>query len=206
MVRDENVASRVLIDPERSRMTEEPSDPRAADLRLVRRCLGGDALAWRALYDAHFRQVERLLFALGIADSDADDLCQEIFLLVHRHLDGFRGDSRLGTWIHRLATREAIRFARRGRLRRKLGALLRREGPPPLPPDWAESAAGRRHFLRQLLDRLPPERRLALVLFEIEGLPVGQIAQLLGCSENTVWTRIHRARTALEGWSKEGAA
>jgi RNA polymerase sigma-70 factor (ECF subfamily) len=173
---------------------------------LVRRCLGRDPLAWRALYDRHFGKVSRLVHALGIADAEADDLCQEIFLIIYRHLRSFRGEARLGTWIHRLATREAFRHARRGRTRRALVQLLARERPPALPRDWAENEAARRQYLGQLLGRLPPERRLALVLFEIDGRSVDEIADICGCAVNTVWTRIHRARVQLEQIAREGQA
>jgi len=184
-----------------------PDDhPVAAERQLVQRCLRQDALAWRALYDKHFGKVARLCAALGIADSECDDLCQEIFLIVYRHLRTFRGEARLGTWIHRLATREAFRHARRGRMRRALVALLAREQPPPLPRDWAENEAARRQYLSQLLHRLPPERRLALVLFEIDGRTVEEIAEICGCAVNTVWTRIHRARVQLEKIAQEGHA
>jgi len=166
----------------------------AADRELVRRCLARDAAAWRALYEAHQARVARLVGALGIVDGEAADLCQEIFLIVYRHLRGFRGEARLSTWIHRLATREAIRHARRGRARRALVRLLAREAPPRPPRDLVESAAARRQYLQQMLSRLPPDRRLALVLFEIEGRPVEEIAELCDCAVNTVWTRIHRGR------------
>jgi RNA polymerase sigma-70 factor (ECF subfamily) len=168
----------------------------ATERELVGRCLAQDALAWRTLYDRHFGKVARLVHALGIADSEADDLCQEIFLIVYRHLRSFRGEARLGTWIHRLATREAIRYAkRRSRAER-----------PALPRDWAENEAARRQYLAQLLAQLPPERRLALVLFEIEGRSVDEIAEACGCAVNTVWTRIHRARLQLEKLAREGQA
>lgn len=176
----------------------------AAEQQLVRRCLGGDAPAWRELYDRHFGKVYRLVRALGLADVEADDLCQEIFLIVYRHLGSFRGEARLSTWIHRLATREAIRHAKRRRMKRALLDLFRRAEAPALPRDWSENQAARRQFLNQLLERLPPERRLALVLFEIEGRPVEEIAETCGCAVNTVWTRIHRARAQLEQIAKEG--
>ena len=183
-----------------------PSDDLSAteEQALVRRCLERDAVAWRALYDRHFGKVARLVHALGIVDSDADDLLQEIFILVYRHLGTFRGEARLSTWIHRLATREAIRQAKRRRLRRALVDLWRRALIPPLPRDWAENGVARRQYMNQLLGRLPPERRLALVLFEIEGRPVHEIAELCGCAINTIWTRIHRARTQLEAMAREG--
>ena len=176
------------------------------ELELVRRCLDRDAAAWRTLYDRHFARVARLVRALGVVDGEADEICQEVFLIVYRHLRSFRGEARLATWIHRLATREAIRHAKRRRVKRALLDLLKRTEQPALPRDWAENEAARRQYLNQLLGRLPPERRLALVLFEIEGRPVEEIAETCGCAVNTVWTRIHRARNQLELMAKEGQA
>jgi RNA polymerase sigma-70 factor (ECF subfamily) len=154
------------------------------------------------LYQRHFHEVARLVAALGITDADAADVCQEIFLLIHRHLRAWRGEARLSTWMHTIASREAIRFARARRLRRRMIELVTRERAP-MPADWADSAAGRRQFLRRALERLAPERRLALVLYEIEGLPVAEIARLCACAENTVWTRLHRARADIERWAVE---
>ncbi|HEY2903284.1 MAG TPA: RNA polymerase sigma factor, partial [Polyangia bacterium] len=115
----------------------------------------------------------------------------------------FRGESRLSTWIHRLATRHALRFAKRRRLRRAVMDMLVRAAPPRLPHDWSENAAARRQYLTQLLGKLPPERRLALVLSEIEGRSAEEIAAQCGCSVATVWTRVHRARVQLEALAKE---
>jgi RNA polymerase sigma-70 factor (ECF subfamily) len=171
---------------------------------LVQQCVAGDQGAWRALYDRHYRDVDRLVAALGISDAEGDDLCQEIFLLIYRCLPSFRGEAQLGSWIYRLATREAIRFAKRRRLRHQLAQLFFRERKPILPPDWAETEAGRRHYLQQILSRLSPERRLVLVLSEIEGLPVSEIARIADCAENTVWTRLHRARRDLAKMSEGG--
>jgi RNA polymerase sigma-70 factor (ECF subfamily) len=179
------------------------SGPEVREREMVRRCVEGDTTAWRALYDRHFPDVERLVASLGIVDAEADDICQEIFVIIYKNLARFRGEARLSTWIYRLATREAIRFARRRRLMRGLADLFARDTRDTPAADWSESQAGRRHYLRQLLDRLPPERRLALVLYEIEGVPVSEIARISDCAENTVWTRLHRARTELEKIARE---
>jgi RNA polymerase sigma-70 factor (ECF subfamily) len=187
-----------------SALMRSPTADAASNEELAARCLAGDEPAWHALYDRLFPHVERLVHAIGIRDADADDLCQEIFVLVHRGLGRFRGDARLSTWVYRIATREAIRFARGRRRRRSILELFARERRTGLPVDWSESDAGRRHYLRQLLDRLSPERRLVLVLFEIEGMPAPEIAQIAGCAEKTVWTRLHRARLALEEMAREG--
>lgn len=185
--------------------TLTPADDaeRRAEQALVRRCVDGDGLAWRTLFDRHYPKVERLVRALGIADAEAEDLAQEILLIVYKNLAKFRGESRLGTWIARLAAREAIRSAKRRRLRRSFLEIFAREKTAPAPTDFAENEASRRLYLQQLLGRLSPDRRFALVLFEIEGLGVAEIAELAGCKENTVWTRIHRARVDLEKMVEE---
>jgi RNA polymerase sigma-70 factor (ECF subfamily) len=183
---------------QRTRAGSPPSEIDGDDTDLVQRCAARDPAAWKELYDRAFPQVERLVAAIGVRDAEADDLYQEIFVIIHRHLGRFRGEARLSTWIARIAVREAIRFARRGRMRRRLAELFRRDRRALLPADWSESAASRRAYLRELLARLAPERRLALVLYEIDGLPVAEVARLTGCAENTVWTRLHRARADLE--------
>jgi RNA polymerase sigma-70 factor (ECF subfamily) len=184
-----------------------PVSPDApTDEQLAAACLAGEDAAWQTLYERHFPAVERVVHAVGVRDDDADDLCQEIFMLVHKDLRGWKGQARLSTWLYRVATREAIRFARRRRRRRLLLDLFARERRAAPPPDWSESEGGRRQYLRQLLDRLPPERRLVLVLFEIEGIPAPEIARITQCAEKTVWTRLHRARTALEQIAREGNA
>jgi RNA polymerase sigma-70 factor, ECF subfamily len=189
--------------PEKTPVDLKGPGAEAREREMVTRCVAGDMSAWRALYDRHFPDVERLVASLGIMDAEADDICQEIFVIIYRNLARFRGEARLSTWIYRLATREAIRFARRRRLLRGLAEVFAREKRPAAPADWSDSEPGRRHYLRQLLDRLAPERRLALVLYEIEGVPVSEIARISDCAENTVWTRLHRARTELEKIAKE---
>lgn len=178
---------------------------KSAERALVRLCVDGDANAWRALYDRHFPKVERLVSAIGVSGTEADDLCQEIFLLIHRYLPRFRGEAQLATWIHRLATREAVRFAKRRRLRRQLAELFARERGTRARAGGGPEAADQRAFLVELLDRLPPERRLALVLHEIEGVDAAEIARISRCAEATIWTRLHRARRDLERMARERA-
>jgi RNA polymerase sigma-70 factor, ECF subfamily len=191
------------IIPRQTPVPSNAADAALADRELVARCLARDPLAWRALYDGHHLRVARLVSALGIVDGEADDICQEIFIIIYRHLGTFRGEARLTTWVHKLATRHALRYAKRRRLRRALVDMLARAQPPRLPQDWGENAAARRQYLNQLLSRLPPERRLALVLLEVEGRSAEEIAEQCGCSPGTVWTRVHRARNQLEQIARE---
>jgi RNA polymerase sigma-70 factor (ECF subfamily) len=167
-----------------------------SDADLVARCQRGDHAAWRTLHDRHAPTVYRFLSALGVPPEEREDACQDVFIAVYRSLDGFRGAARLSTWIYRIAARGAGRSMQKRRMRAVLGSLLLRE-PPPLPePDPSERSA-RLQMLDEMLNRLSPKKRLVLVLFEIEELPVEEIAKVAGCPENTVWSRLHHARSEL---------
>ena len=155
------------------------------------------------LYDRHAPQVYRFLSALGVVADDREDALQEVFVAVFRSLGSFRGEAQLSTWIYRIASRHAGRLGRRRRVRDVLSTLLLREPPPPPPPDPAERAA-EIHFVDRLLGRLSPKKRAVLVLFEIEGLPVDEIARIVDCPENTVWSRLHHALSEMVRLAKRG--
>jgi RNA polymerase sigma-70 factor (ECF subfamily) len=167
-----------------------------SDGDLVARCRGGDRSAWRLLYERHAPTVHRFICALGVPDSEREDACQEVFMAIYRSLGRFRGDARLSTWIYRIAARGANRLVQRRRLHVLVSTLLLREPLPEPEPDPSEKTA-RVHLLDDLLKRLPPKKRTVLVLFEIEGLPIDEIAKIVGCPENTVWSRLHHARAEL---------
>src|SRR5215207_4534054 len=103
------------------------SEPALADEDWLRRCRAGDLAAWRQLYDRHFQRVYRLVLRLGVPDRDAADVCQEVFLRVHRGLGRFRGQAQVATWMYRIAVNEARRWARLRGIRQALLALYGRE-------------------------------------------------------------------------------
>jgi RNA polymerase sigma-70 factor (ECF subfamily) len=175
------------------------------DTELVARCRRGDHAAWRMLHDRHAPTVYRFLSALGVPSEEREDACQDVFVAVYRSLDRFRGAARLSTWIYRIAARGAGRAMRRRRMHGLLATLLLREPAPPPDPDPSERTA-RLATLDGLLNRLSPKKRLVLVLFEIEELPVDEIAKIAGCPENTVWSRLHHARTELTTMARKTAA
>jgi RNA polymerase sigma-70 factor, ECF subfamily len=179
--------------------------PQVADEELVKRCRHGDRSAWRMLYDRHAPQVYRFLSALGVSPDEREDALQEVFVAVFRSLASFRGEAQLSTWIYRIASRHAGRLGRRRKVRDVLATLLLREPPPPASPDPAERAA-EIHFVDRLLGKLSPKKRAVLVLFEIEGLPVDEIARIVDCPENTVWSRLHHARSEMVRMAKRGQA
>jgi RNA polymerase sigma-70 factor (ECF subfamily) len=148
------------------------------------------------LYDRHSPSVHRFISALGIPLEEREDAAQDVFVAVYRSLARFRGEAQLSTWIYRIAARHAVRLGRRRRVREFLSALALREPPPPPAADPSERAT-HLHLLDRMLKKLNPKKRSVFVLFEIEGLRVDEIARVVGCPENTVWSRLHHARAEM---------
>jgi RNA polymerase sigma-70 factor, ECF subfamily len=169
----------------------EPGVRAAADPRAAR--------DFDAVYDAHFDEVVRWLRALGGAESELDDLAQEVFVVVQRQLERFDGRN-LRAWLYRIAAHTVSDWRRRAwfrhlwRRRETVGEGLASAAPGPAEA-LETREAGR--TLARLLDRLSRRRRSVFVLFEIEGLSGEEIAELEGISVATVWTRLYHARRDL---------
>ena len=166
-----------------------------ADAELVRSCRSGDVAAWRTLYDRYAPLVHRFASALGVPVEEREDAAQDIFIAVFRSLRHFRGEAQLSTWIYRIAARHAIRLGRRRRTRETMRLTMLNEKPTVLvdPSERSTQIA----TLDRMLAKLPPKKRTVLVLFEIEGLSAKEISDVVGCPENTVWSRLHHARSEM---------
>jgi RNA polymerase sigma-70 factor, ECF subfamily len=184
-----------LKTPGLNRVSTTASTSRTSDAELVARCCTGDRGAWRSLYERHASLVYRFLSALGVRDPEREDACQDVFLAVYRSLPSFRGESQLSTWIYRITARTTGKLIQKRRLRTALAAMMLSE--PPTPISDPSEQTSRSLMLDGMLDRLHPKKRLVLVLFELEGVPVEEIARIAGCPTNTVWSRLHHARLDL---------
>jgi len=175
--------------------TPLPTTPSLADAELVRSCRSGDVAAWRILYDRYAPLVHRFASALGVPVEEREDAAQDIFIAVFRSLRHFRGEAQLSTWIYRIAARHAIRLGRRRRTRETMRLMMLKEKPTVLvdPSERSTQVA----TLDRMLAKLPPKKRTVLVLFEIEGLSAKEISDVVGCPENTVWSRLHHARSEM---------
>jgi RNA polymerase sigma-70 factor (ECF subfamily) len=167
--------------------------PRVPDAELVERCQTGDTAAWRALHERYAPAIHRFIAALGIPPEEREDAEQDVFVAVYRNLARFRGEAQLSTWIYRIAVRHAIRLGRQRRLKGLLSSEPVTESHSEPASDPAERVSDLR-LLDRMLRKLSAKKRTVFVLFEIEGMPVPQIARVLGCPENTVWSRLHQAR------------
>lgn len=162
--------------------------------RLIGDCADGDAAAWRELHRKYYPVASAFLRKLGVRDRDLEDAAQEVFLQVHKYLPRFRGEAELSTWLYRLCITQARHVRRRARVTETLLQILSLTPGDALvsSPSFSENAAKKR--IEDALSALSETERSVFVLYEMEGIPGKQIAEILKCPEATVWRRLHYAR------------
>ena len=157
----------------------------------------------RSVFDEHARYVIRTLRHLGVQEADVDDVAQEVFVTVHRKLPEFEGRSKLRTWLYAICLRVASDHRRR--------AYMVREKVTDSPPvdggerrgDEPDTSLESRAFVLQLLEGLDDDKRTVLVLYEIEGLTMREVADVIGCPLQTAYSRLHAARDLLRiAWER----
>lgn len=165
---------------------------------LVAACLAGDPQAQRALFRREFARVNATIYRILGPTREVDDLVQETFIAVFRGLAKFRGESRLATWIDRIAVRVALDHVRtRGRVPVPLGVIDSDVADHSIPDAQAHARDGLRR-LYNALAQLSPEQRIAFSLYAIDGRSIAEVAKLVGTSQVTAKLRIWRARRELE--------
>jgi RNA polymerase sigma-70 factor, ECF subfamily len=140
----------------------------------------------------------RCLRRLGVSAADADDVCQEVFLVVHRRLSEYDGRATMRGWIYGICVRKASDHRRLSHKRHEspTDAVPEQIGEAPQPRDLERKRAI--EALDAALNELDEDKRATFVLFEIEGLPMQEIATVLGCPLQTAYSRLHAARKSIE--------
>lgn len=147
--------------------------------------------------------VFRALRRLGVAESDVDDVCQEVFVVVMRKLGEFEGRSQLRTWIYGICVRTASDYRKRAPRRREVITDEPPEGVVSHGPLDHATASQARDILDRILSRLDDDKRAVFVLYEIEELPMNEVAQALECPLQTAYSRLHAARKRVEELARE---
>jgi RNA polymerase sigma-70 factor (ECF subfamily) len=146
------------------------------------------------LYAEHFGFVWRCLRALGVATSALDDAAQEVFLVVHRRMPEFRGDSALRTWLYAIV-RNVASNQRRGQRRHEGMPLLDTEHPSVAPGPQEElqdrEAAA---FVQSFMASVSEKKRDVFVLALLEGMSIPDVAETLSVPLNTTYTRLRDVR------------
>jgi RNA polymerase sigma-70 factor (ECF subfamily) len=164
---------------------------------LLDRCRRGEPGAFEELVERTQRQVFTLAYRLTGDRHEAEDVAQEAYLRVFRSMGGFREDARFETWLYRIVTNAAMTQLRR---KGRFGLLMteERERQAPEPEVRPVDEVIEQDELRRALAELPPETRAIVVLKDVYGLSVQEIAQEAGLTEGAVKLRLHRARKRLK--------
>jgi RNA polymerase sigma-70 factor (ECF subfamily) len=185
---------------------DRPAAAAESDVQLALSAAAGNAMAFETIVRRHNRLLFRTARGVVADDAEAQDVVQETYLRAFTHLQGYRGDSSLGTWLARIAINVALTS-----LRRK-GRLVQLEESDdaaepehamhtPTPDSDGPAGMAERHELRDLLqaciEELPVIYRSVFILRAVEEVSVEETASCLGVSPDVVKTRFLRARAML---------
>lgn len=167
---------------------------------LLDRLRRGDHDAFEELVRTYQHRVFAVAARMLTSRAEAEEVAQEVFLRVHRAVGEFRGDARLSTWLYAITSRLCLnRLATAERRRPRAGE----EALAVVASGEADAAARLERLeleqaLHQAIDALPEDRRIVVVLRDLEGLSYEEISEVLDLEPGTVRSRLHRARTDLK--------
>jgi RNA polymerase sigma-70 factor (ECF subfamily) len=169
------------------------------DYGRARRVARGDMEALDEIYRLHHRRVNSLCMSMTMNAAEAEDLTQEVFILVLRKAGGYRGEASFTTWLHRMTVNHVLMHFRGKKVRKEGHAEDEQDDarradrvPAACPPPLID-----RITLDRALAQLPPGRRAAFVLHDIEGHRHEEVARILGYSTGTSKSQLSKARTQL---------
>jgi RNA polymerase sigma-70 factor (ECF subfamily) len=171
------------------------------DLDLAQRCRDGDPAAFEAVYRAHAARLFGLVSRMLASAPEAEDVLQDVFINAHRKIGGYRGESSLGTWLYRLAVNHCLDHlrSRAARTARSTESLDVQDGFEPAAVEPRVPTAVSRIDLERAIAQLPEGCRMAFVLHDVEGLDHKEVAKVLGITEGTSKSQVHKARMRLRG-------
>lgn len=168
-------------------------DGEVDDRRLIAAHLSGDPDAFSTVVRRHADRLWAVALRTTGDPEEAADAVQDALVSALRYADHYRGDAAVSTWLHRIVVNAA------------LDRMRRRNARPSVPLGERDLASGTddhaatlaRLDVHSALARLPEPQRIALVLVDLEDMPVAEVAEMLGIAEGTVKSRCSRARVAL---------
>ena len=172
---------------------------RAPDFALAQRAAAGDMQAFEELFRQHRRLVYGLCLRMTQDVAEAEDVTQEVFVLLFRKIGGFRGEANFTTWLHRLTVNQVLMRFRKKKSRREDALedenLQPHESVRPVSPKASQMID--RITLEGAIAKLPPGYRAAFILHDVEGYEHEEVARILGCAVGTSKSQLHKARTKL---------
>lgn len=189
-----------------------PESDDKSELRFIERLRAHDERAFNELVEAYQSRVFRLVFRMVGRRDEAEDMAQEVFVQVFKAVGQFRGDSKLSTWIYRIAVnlcKNRVKYLSRRRTeaqdelepvaeRAALNAAKGVTASDVARPDHLAEGHQVERIVQACIAELEPDFREVLILRDVEELSYEEIVEVTGLAEGTVKSRIHRARGMLK--------
>jgi len=169
---------------------------------------------FKKIYDEYYQRIVQYLTRI-VGLNDAEDIAQDVFDKINSGLGGFQGKSKLSTWIYRIATNTMIDRLRSAAYKHAtVNSAIEDAADPKAQSVWGDQklpatdqVVTRKEMsecVNEFIDNLPPDYKTVIVLSELEGLAIKEIAEILGISVNNAKIRLHRARAKLKAALNEG--
>jgi RNA polymerase sigma-70 factor (ECF subfamily) len=154
---------------------------------------------FKKVYHDHFNFVYRLVARMaGPSNPDIEDIVQDVFSVAYRKIDKFDGTSKPTTWLYGICWRVVSQYWRKKKVESLFTNRKKKqkdhEESNSLTPEEALSQQQTSNMVYEVLNKLNFKKRQVLILYEIEEYSGAEIAEMVGCKEATVWTRLHKAR------------
>jgi RNA polymerase sigma-70 factor (ECF subfamily) len=186
----------------------EIEKPSPTDHELAQKAGAGDLVAFEELYRRHYRRVYSLCLRMTANPEEAEDLTQETFIQLHKKIGSFRGDSAFTTWLHRMTVNQVLMHFRRRKSRPEYTTT---DGESPVQIVQGTQNQNKmpvvdKIILENAITKLAPGYRAVFVLHDVEGHEHREIADMLGISEGTSKSQLHKARLKLRDLIRQQAA
>lgn len=158
------------------------------------------------IFAEHAPFVLRSLRRLGVRPADVEDATQDVFVVVHRNLARYDVTSSLRGWLFGITTRVASDYRRRAHVRREQMTDVLPDGSAPAEQAERLERAEARALLDRALDRLDDRHRAVFILYELEGLAMPDVAELVQCPLQTAYSRLHAARDKVKAFVEAALA
>lgn len=171
------------------------------DTELISRIISGDLYAFRLLVRQHERLVSAMVGRIVQETTEAEDVCQNVFIRIHQKLHTFRGQSKLSTWIARIAYSTAINHVKSTAGRKALSEDLFEAESYFVADEDPEAALIKKDtaaYVQRMIAKLPRAYRTVLTLYHISELSCREIEEITGMPEGTVKNYLFRARKLLK--------
>jgi RNA polymerase sigma-70 factor (ECF subfamily) len=175
----------------------KPSSGTMNDKEQISRIKSGNLEDFQGLVDIYQNRVINICYGFLKNKEDAEDIAQEVFMEVYKSISAFREEAKLSTWIYRISVRKSLDFIRKRNRKKRLlptqKTWQRQNGPEKRLLDNE-----RAQILKQAVDSLPENQRIAITLNKYEGFSGREIAEIMGITLSAVEALLFRAKNNLQ--------